>query len=297
MSATDSLLTRHAAELAERQKFIDGLVETAEKEHRDLKPEEMELMERARTRVGELSAQIEPLKEARRIATVSAAQLAELADLTGTETEEGPAPKTRYRTAGEYVLDRWRAGVGNEEAAKRLALFHRAAAHQKTSDNPGLLPEPIVGPVVNFVDAARPLVSALGPRQLPSGSWSRPHVTQHTLVGQQTGEKTELVSRQMVVGAIPVSAKTVGGYVNVSRQNVDWTQPAIMDLVISDLAAQYAIETEQEAADDFVAAATAGPVIPTGTPTPEAVAGAIWEAAATVMAATKGAGRTFAVVP
>ena len=46
-----------------------------------------------------------------------------------------------YRSAGEYVLDRWRAGLGMEEAVYRLDLYHRAAAHQTTGDNPGLLPE------------------------------------------------------------------------------------------------------------------------------------------------------------
>jgi hypothetical protein len=68
----------------------------------------------------------------------------------------------------------WRAGLGNTDARERLELFNRAAAHQTTGDNPGLLPEQILGPVVNFVDNARPLINALGPRQLPSGSWSRP---------------------------------------------------------------------------------------------------------------------------
>ena len=44
----------------------------------------------------------------------------------------------------------------------------------------------------------------------------------------------------MIIGKVPVTAITYGGYVNVSRQDIDWTQPAIMDIVINDLAAQYA---------------------------------------------------------
>ena len=79
-----------------------------------------------------------------------------------------------YRSAGQYVIDRWRAGLGENEARERLELYHRAAAHQTSTDTTGLLPEPILGPVVNFIDESRPLVSALGPRQLPSGAWSRP---------------------------------------------------------------------------------------------------------------------------
>ena len=127
-----------------------------------------------------------------------------------------------YRSAGEYVMDRWRGGLGQQEALNRLDEYHRAAAHQTTSDNPGLLPEQILGPVINFVDNSRPLTTAIGPRQLPSGTWSRPRVTQHTNVQPQGGEKTELVSRKMTIAKLPVTATTYGGYVNVSRQDIDW---------------------------------------------------------------------------
>ena len=138
-------------------------------------------------------------------------------------------------------------------------------------------------------------MTVLGPRQLPGGSWSRPSVTSHTRVAAQTAEKTELVSQKMTISKIPVSPKTYGGYVNVSRQDVDWTVPAIMDIVINDLAAQYAIETENATAVDLVAAGVAGPTLPTGTPTPEEIAGAFWAAAGQVYNATYGAGRVIAI--
>jgi hypothetical protein len=70
-----------------------------------------------------------------------------------------------------------------------------------------------------------------------------------------------------------------------------------MDLVINDLAAQYAIDTEVEACGELTSAAPAGPTLPTGTPTAAQVAGALWGAAATVIAATSGQGRIFAVTP
>jgi len=293
---TDQLLTRLAGEIEEKQRFVDGLVEAAEKDGRDLSSQEMELVTRSRERMGELAPQVEQLKETRRISDESRRSLDEVARMFG--DREGDKPReVQYRSAGAYVMDRWRAGLGQREAVERLDLFHRAAAHQTTTDNPGLLPEQILGPVVNFIDQARPLITALGPRQLPSGSWSRPHVTQHTQVGPQSGEKTELVSRKMIIGKIPVAATTLGGYVNVSRQDIDWTQPAVMDIVIADLAGQYAIETENKAADDFTTAATAGPTLPTGANDAATVAAAFWAAAATVLGNMKGAGRVFAVAP
>jgi HK97 family phage major capsid protein len=294
-TSTDQMLARYVSELEDRQQFIDGLVEAAQNENRDLTTEEMELATRARDRISQVNQMMQPLEESRRITGESTARVAELARFMANEPAE-PA-KMEYRSAGAYVLDRWRAGLGGEEAIHRLDLYHRAAAHQTTGDNPGLLPEQILGPVVSFVDGSRPLVTALGPRQLPSGSWSRPKVTQHTSTAAQTGEKTELVSQKMTIGKLPVNANTYGGYVNVSRQDIDWTQPQIMDLIINDLAGQYALDTENEACVDLTAAAPAGPTLPTGVPTRDDVTGALWGAAATVIAATSGQGRIISVAP
>jgi len=156
------------------------------------------------------------------------------------------------------------------------------------------LPTPIIGPVVNFIDAARPLVSALGPRQLPGTGFSRPKVTQHTAVGVQSAEKAELTSQFMTISKLTVTPQTIGGYVNVSRQSIDWSQPAVMDLVISDLAAQYAIQTEGTAVLSFYGTATQGGTIP-ATPTGDQVSAQFWAAAASCYTATKGQGTVIAV--
>jgi hypothetical protein len=290
-SSTDQMLARYMGEIEERQTFIDGLVEAAENEKRDLNEQEMELVTRARDRISVVNQNMKPLEESRRISTDSEERIAALAQFMSRQ----PETTVEYRSAGAYVIDVWRAGLGGEEAIRKLDLFNRAAAHQTTADNPGLLPETILGPVVNFVDESRPLVSALGPRDLPGGSWSRPRVTQHTNVAPQGAEKTELVSRKMLIEKIPVAPTTYGGYVNVSRQDIDWTSPQIMDIVIADLAGYYAQVTEEAAADAFVAAATAGPDIP-ATPDGADVAAAIWEAAALVWTATKGQGRLIIAV-
>jgi HK97 family phage major capsid protein len=292
MRQTDQMIARYAGEIEERQTFIDGIVEGAESASRDLTPQEMELLTRARDRINDVNGLLGPLSDASRIAAESRERIARLAP-----TQTNRPTEIEYRSAGAYAIDMWRAGLGNDDARERLALFHRAAAHQTTGDNPGLLPEQILGPVVNFVDASRPLISALGPRQLPSGSWSRPKVTQHVATAAQVGEKTELVSQKMVIDKLPVSASTYGGYVNVSRQDIDWTTPAIMDLVINDLASEYAKDTENHACTTLTAAAPAGPTLPTGTPSADDVAGALWGAAASVIPATGGAGRIIAAAP
>jgi HK97 family phage major capsid protein len=294
MRPTDQMLSRLTAEIEEKQQFIDGLVETAEKEARDLTGQEMELVTRSRTRLTELGDQVEPLKEARRISGESAQRIAEISRYMGAQ-EGKPAREPEYRSAGEYVMDRWRAGLGQREAAERLDLYHRAAAHQTTADNAGLIPTPILGPVVSFIDSNRPLVNRLGPRQLPGQTWGRPKVTQHTTVATQSAEKAELVSQKMTITKLTGTAVTYGGYVNVSRQDIDFTQPGILDIVINDLASVYSVQTEAAAFTTFDAAATAGIAIATGAATVAGVATSLWDAVSKIYTASKGAGQVFAI--
>ena len=298
MRPTDQMLARLAAESDEKAKFVDGVIEDAEKDGRDLTAQELELVTRSRDRQKEINDQMEPLKEARRISGDSAEKIAEISQFMA-QKEGKPKREIEYRSAGEYLIDYWQARLGNAEATNRIDTYNRTAAHQLTTDSTGIVPEPVIGPVVNFVDAARPLVSALGPRALPSKTWTRPKVTQHTSITEQSTEKTELASQKMVIGEVTGTAQTFGGYVNVARQLIDWaTGGSVMDLVISDLAQQYALQTENDATDTFLAAATAASTnLATGVNTEAQVTAAFWGAVGQVYAGTKGAGRVIAACP
>jgi len=241
------------------------------------------------------SGQMEPLVEGARIALESGKRTEELRNAYA-GARNPTAVAVEYRSAGEYIADVYAAHRGDDEAGQRLDLYKRVAAHQTTADNPGLIPEQIVAPVYNFVQIARPIVGTIGPVDLGSGAWSYARVTQHTQVGKQSGgEKTELPSRKMTVTKTPLGADTFGGYVNVSKQDINRSSPAILDMIIQDLAEQYSIETEDEAGTVMAAAAAVGPVIP-ATPNGQAIATAIWGAAGQVFAATKGQGRTVVAV-
>ena len=289
--ASDQMLTDLTAEIEERRAFQNGLADDALANNRDLTTQEMEVYQRANDRITELEAQRAPLVEARNIAKVSQARTAEIQSQTSREAG-GPV---EYRSAGAYIADMYYGQLGDRDAVGRLEMFHRAAAHQTTADNPGLLPESIVQPIVNFIDVQRPLCATLGPQDLGPGAWSYARVTQHTLVGKQAGEKTELPSRKMTVTKTPLGADTFGGYVNVSKQDINRSSPAILDMIVQDLAMQYGIETEDELGTVLFAAATGGPIVGTGA-TPAEVAAAIYGAAGQVFAATKGQGTTVVAV-
>ena len=301
---TDSMLVRLQKELEERSALIEGIVGSAQDNERDLTDSEIQLTNEARSRITSIEQQLDVLNQTRG-RVIEARERVERAN-----TEMARMRHTvdkgavEYRSAGAYLLDQYKAGIGDREAAERVEIFHRAAAHQKTSDNLGIVPDPIIGEVLNFIDSARPLVNLLGPRDLPSATWYRPKVTQHTSVGAQgsagaaADEKSELVSQKMTITRLTGNAVTYGGYVNVSRQNIDFSSPSSFDAIVNDLSAQYAIQTEAALGAALIAT-TAEKELATasgGTPTAAELVAALWAGVADIYTATKGAGRPVLAV-
>ena len=291
MRGTDAMLARLQAEIEEKKILMDGIVEAAENGGRDMTPDEMEMYNRCRDRMRVIEGMMEPLRDGARIVSDSQRRTAELQEQYVRARNPQAFGTVEYRTAGAYIADMYLSRLGDHDAEQRQETYHRVAAHQTTADNPGLLPESIVGPLVSFVDQTRPLVSAIGPTDLGSGSWAYARVTQHTQVGVQAGEKTELASRKMTITKTPITGATHGGYVNVSKQDINRTSPAILDMVLNDLAGQYSADTEATTATALTTAAQVGPIIPAN-PTAQNINTALWGAAGTVFAATKGQGRT-----
>ena len=129
-----------------------------------------------------------------------------------------------------------------------------AAGDIATTDTPGLLPVPVVGPVYDNINYLRPVVTAIGARAMPLGSgktFNRPEITTHTSVAQQSSELSALSSTTMVISSNIVTRLTFGGTVLVSEQDVDWTDPASVDIILQDLAGQYADATDNYAADQL----------------------------------------------
>ncbi len=303
---TDSMILRLEKELEERTALIEGVVGAAQDSERDMTKNEQELTAEARKRIGDIEQQLDTLYDSRKRTTEARERVQKVSSEMSRlrhEVDKGPV---EYRSAGAFLLDQYNAHLGDREAQSRLAIFERAAAHQKTSDNLGIIPDPVVGEVLNFIDTARPLVSFLGPRDLPGATWYRPKVSTHTSVAKQgtagaaADEKSELVSQKMTITRLTGNAVTYGGYVNVSRQNVDFSNPAALDAVVNDLAGQYAIQTEAALGAALIAA-TAETELTTalsGSPTVDELVAGLWAAVGSVYNATKGAGRlALAVSP
>jgi hypothetical protein len=304
---SDAMIERLERELEERNAFVQGTIAGAQDGNRDITENEKELIKSANTRTVELRAQLDMLWDTRKATTDARDRVRETyaeMEVLRRNVDRGPV---EYASAGAYILDVYAAGIGDRPAKERLDMFLRTAAHQKTSDNLGIIPDPIIGPVLNFIDQARPLVTFDGPQPLTAATFYRPKVTQHTTVAKQgsgglaADEKSELVSQKMVISRITGTAVTYGGYVNVSRQNMDLSNPQAMDTVINDLAAQYAIATEAAFGALLIASGNTVELAPvaTGTnPSATEATAALWAAVAAVYTACKGQGRVaLAVAP
>lgn len=300
INSGDEMIRRLETELREKQTVCQEIIHRAQGSERDLTDDEKTMLAEYRGRMEKIKDQLDTVEDVARVShesTERARRVGQAIDQLRGQRETSPV---EYRSAGAYALDMYRSSLGNREATERLEMFFREADHQKTGDNLGVVPDPVIGDVINFIDSARPIVSSLGPRVMPSSTWHRPVVTVHTSVGAQGSagaagdEKSELVSQAMTITRLNATAVTYGGYVNVSRQNLDFSQPSILDIIINDLAAQYAIETEAATADALATTQTSATTYTAGSTVAESqynASLAVWEAAGVVFTTTKGQGR------
>jgi len=174
-------------------------------------------------------------------------------------------------TAGEYMAAYHIGGdtfaninkaVSEYTASKRTAL-QAAAGDVLTTDTPGLLPVPVLGPLVQDLNFLRPVVDAVGARAYPDSGQSktfiRPTITTHTSVASQS-ELGSASATTMVIASNSISKTTLAGQVTLSVQDIDFTSPAAMQLILNDLMGEYMIASDNLAADNLLTAANSSGV-------------------------------------
>jgi HK97 family phage prohead protease len=174
-------------------------------------------------------------------------------------------------TAGEFMaayhiggdtFKNMNAAVADYTASKRTAL-QAAAGDVLTTDTPGLLPVPVLGPLVQDLNFLRPVVEAVGARAYPDNgqqkTFIRPTITTHTSVASQS-ELSAASATTMVIASNSVSKTTLAGQVTLSVQDIDFTSPSAMALILNDLMGEYMIASDNLAADNMLTAATSSGV-------------------------------------
>jgi HK97 family phage prohead protease len=166
-----------------------------------------------------------------------------------------------YHIGGD-TFKNMNAAVAEYSASKRTAL-QAAAGDVLTTDTPGLLPVPVLGPLVQDLNFLRPVVDAVGARAYPDNGQSktfiRPTITTHTSVASQS-ELGSASATTMVIASNSISKTTLAGQVTLSVQDIDFTSPAAMQLILNDLMGEYMIASDNLAADNLLAAATSSGV-------------------------------------
>lgn len=159
-------------------------------------------------------------------------------------------------TPTEYMSKFIRGGA---EFAEFNARIKAAAPDITTGDTPGILPEVIVSPVYDSLNPIRPFVTAIGTRAMPQGgaTFRRPKITVRPTVTQQpTGQLNALDPSTVTVANNDISKLTFGTYVTLSEQDLDWTDPNSLAIVLNQLAIAYGQATDNYAVDQMVAGTT-----------------------------------------
>ena len=181
------------------------------------------------------------------------------------EASEAPAPapqllwaeaKPAFKlpSAAEYMA---KFARGGSEFAEFNARIKAAAPDITTADTPGILPTPIVSPVYDSLNAIRPFVTAIGSRAMPAGgaTFRRPVITVRPTVTQQpTGQLNTLDPSTVTVANNNVNKLTFGTYVTLSEQDIDWSDPDSLAIVLNQLAIAYGQATDNYAVDTCHAA-------------------------------------------
>ena len=165
-----------------------------------------------------------------------------------------------FRDAADYILTVVAAEQGDTDARMRIQA---AAGDVVVADVPGIIPVPVVGGIIDTMNADRPVIESARKLPMPKSgkTFERPFLTTHSSVAVQSTELSALSATTMEIDPITVTKATYGGQLNISFQNRDWTDPAILNIAVADLGKVYARQTENAVADALLAASTGEQVV------------------------------------
>lgn len=242
---------------------ITALIDRAAGDNRDVTDDEQKQVDRDKARMAELQTAIEHYsgleQQTAKVAALRAAAPPTITTRVTQEPEQYDLLR-EFPTVADYAVTVHRAMTMRDPDA--IAALDRATQHQKIADNPGIVPRPIVGPLLNLIDITRPFINSIGRKSLPAGKFDRPVVNQHVDVQKQAAEKDLTASQKMTIGLLPVTAATYAGHLNISRQDIKWTSPGILQIVFDDFAAVYAIRTCADASAQFLTSVAGSQSVP-----------------------------------
>ena len=226
-------------------------------------------------------------------------QVVEAAQETTEKLWAQPKRKFDLPTPGEYMAamhiggETFRnvAAAAHEFAKSKQTALQAAAGDVTTGDTAGLLPVPVLAPVFADLNYNRPVVAAIGARAMPDGcnskTFIRPTWTTHPSVAAQSSELGTASATTPVIASNVVTKTTLAGQVTLSVQDIDFTSPGAMEIILQDLVGQYMFASDNVAADAIAAGASASGSTWTVTANdPSTLIAAMYDAATDILNAT-----------
>jgi hypothetical protein len=171
--------------------------------------------------------------------------------------------KLRLPSTSEYIASYVRGGADFAQMnaninAARIEAAPGVAPFINTESTPGILPEIITGSVYDSLNPVRPFVTAIGTRAMPTqgGTFRRPVITTRPVVAEQAAQFDQLNASTVVVSNNDVVKRSFGTFVTVSEQDLDWSDPSSIDIILNQLAIAYGQATDNYAVDTCHAAIT-----------------------------------------
>jgi phage head maturation protease len=161
----------------------------------------------------------------------------------------------------------------------------RALADAITSDVPEIVRPAWLADIRGIMDRGRPTITAFGRASLPESgmaiAWPTFDGDFEDRVGEQVAQKTDIVSKKLVLGESGATLKTYAGGVDISWQLIQRSSPSYRDAVIRIISIAYSLVTDRVMAAAVEAAAADGPAV-AANPNAAAIAAALFEASGMV---------------
>lgn len=157
-----------------------------------------------------------------------------------------------YRRGGQtsYFGDLFRATTrGHRESIERLAANDKQVRALTTTDGAGGDFVPPMWMIQNFVELARPgrvIADQIGHQTLPSGTdtISLPKLLTGTAVAEQATQNTAVQNTDATTGSLSAAVATLAGQQVISQQLIDQSPISMDEILLADLAADYAIKLD-----------------------------------------------------
>jgi HK97 family phage major capsid protein len=268
MSATQSelRLARLIDERAVTEKLHESVLGAVEsREDKAFSESESSQVQMYREKATELDAEIEQLAEEIERHTRSIETSKQLKRVLAGTTDGVDADDEGviYRSMAAYARDviltsngRTASSIASQfaspeelDAARtRLQLIKRTPANTLSSNVAGLIPPQHISQIFQVIDDSRPLVASAQRDTLERGTLTYPFVATRPVVAVQSTEKTEAGNTGMSITMVTATASTYLGGGDLSWQAVNWSTPNALDTWFRLAAADYALKTEQDAA-------------------------------------------------